>query len=97
MLPKQHLHQHDRHVPYEVDFQAASTTKYHPEAIGVQQVVINVSDNNLVKNFPEEHVEFIDRLKNVRRSSAGDDDSDGEDRSKNQMDRSSTSTHVDSV
>ncbi|KAK5829079.1 hypothetical protein F5H01DRAFT_393140 [Linnemannia elongata] len=31
---------------------------------GVQQVVINVSDNNFGKIFPKEHVEFIDRLKN---------------------------------
>ncbi|KAG0048432.1 hypothetical protein BGZ89_004598 [Linnemannia elongata] len=34
---------------------------------GVQQVVINVSDNNFGKIFPKEHVEFIDRLKNMRK------------------------------
>ncbi|KAG0339835.1 hypothetical protein BG000_001232 [Podila horticola] len=50
---------------------------------GVQQVVINVDDDNFGDIFPREHVEFIDRLKNAGKRSAGDeDDSDGEDRSK---------------
>jgi len=43
---------------------------------GVQQVVINISDNNFGEIFPQEHVEFIDRLKNARKRSADDDDSD---------------------
>jgi hypothetical protein len=30
---------------------------------GVQQVVINVSDDNFGDIFPQEHMEFIDRLK----------------------------------
>lgn len=51
-------------------------------ARGVQQVVINVGDNNYGDIFPKDHVEFIDRLKNVGKRSAGNDDSDGEDRSK---------------
>jgi hypothetical protein len=46
---------------------------------GVQQVVINVSDNNFGVIFPQEHVEFIDRLKNARKRSADDDDSNDED------------------
>ncbi|KAI8355057.1 hypothetical protein B0O80DRAFT_52621 [Mortierella sp. GBAus27b] len=37
---------------------------------GVQQVVINVSDDNFGDIFPQEHVEFIDRLKNARKRSA---------------------------
>lgn len=49
---------------------------------GVQQVVINVSDNNFGVIFPQEHVEFIDRLKNARKRSADDDDSNDEDCSK---------------
>ena len=43
---------------------------------GVQQVVINISNNNFGNIFPQEHVEFIDRLKNARKCSADDDDSD---------------------
>ncbi|KAG0323304.1 hypothetical protein BG000_002673, partial [Podila horticola] len=50
---------------------------------GVQQVVINVSDDNFDgifdDIFPQEHVEFIDRLKNARKRSADDDDSNDED------------------
>ncbi|KAF9382831.1 hypothetical protein CPB97_006903, partial [Podila verticillata] len=46
---------------------------------GVQQVVINVDENNFGKIFPEDHVEFIDRLENVGKRSVADDDSDGED------------------
>ncbi|KAF9972814.1 hypothetical protein BGZ73_003998 [Actinomortierella ambigua] len=34
---------------------------------GVQQVVINISDDNFAHIFPKEHVEFIDRLKNARK------------------------------
>ncbi|KAF8927125.1 hypothetical protein BGZ47_002331, partial [Haplosporangium gracile] len=34
---------------------------------GVQQVVINVSDDNFSNIFPKEHVEYIDRLKNARK------------------------------
>ncbi|KAG9319051.1 hypothetical protein KVV02_002114 [Mortierella alpina] len=49
---------------------------------GVQQVVINVSDNNFGDIFPQEHVEFIDRLKNARKRSADNDDSNDEDCSK---------------
>ncbi|KAF9112544.1 hypothetical protein BGW39_004028, partial [Mortierella sp. 14UC] len=41
---------------------------------GVQQVVINVSDNNFGVIFLQEHVEFIDRLKNARKQSADEDD-----------------------
>ena len=32
---------------------------------GVQQVVVNVSDDNFGDIFPKEHVEFIDRFKNA--------------------------------
>ncbi|KAF9907382.1 hypothetical protein BX616_000423, partial [Lobosporangium transversale] len=35
------------------------------DASGVQQVVINISDDNFGNVFPKEHVEFIDRLKNA--------------------------------
>ncbi|KAG0360509.1 hypothetical protein BG005_010533 [Podila minutissima] len=50
---------------------------------GVQQVVINIGDNNFSKIFPEEHVEFIDRIKNVgKRSAEGDNDDDGDARTK---------------
>ncbi|KAF8926898.1 hypothetical protein BGZ47_002487 [Haplosporangium gracile] len=51
---------------------------------GVQQVVINVSDDNFGGIFPKEHVEFIDRLKNARKRSADDNDSNDEDFSKKQ-------------
>ncbi|KAF9325121.1 hypothetical protein BG006_011376 [Podila minutissima] len=51
---------------------------------GVQQVVINISDDNFGDIFPQEHVEFIDRLKNARKRSADDDDSNDEDCSKKQ-------------
>ncbi|OAQ22444.1 hypothetical protein K457DRAFT_26086 [Linnemannia elongata AG-77] len=51
---------------------------------GVQQVVINVSDNNFGVISPQEHVEFIDRLKNARKRSTDDDDSNDEDCSKKQ-------------
>ncbi|KAF9544563.1 hypothetical protein EC957_011872 [Mortierella hygrophila] len=34
---------------------------------GVQQVVINVSDDNFGDIIPKEHVEFTDRLKNARK------------------------------
>ncbi|KAF9372668.1 hypothetical protein CPC16_002304 [Podila verticillata] len=56
---------------------------------GVQQVVINVSDGSLGDIFPKEHVEFIDRLKNVRKRSAEDNDDD-DDRTKKQRGRSSS-------
>ncbi|KAF9115171.1 hypothetical protein BGX30_006392, partial [Mortierella sp. GBA39] len=51
---------------------------------GVQQVIINVGDDNFGDIFPKEHVEFIDRLKNARKRSVDDDDSDDEDCSKKQ-------------
>jgi hypothetical protein len=41
--------------------------------------VINVSDSNLGDIFPQEHVEFIDRLKSARKRSADDDNIDDED------------------
>ncbi|KAF9282087.1 hypothetical protein BGZ68_006213 [Mortierella alpina] len=46
------------------------------DSSGVQQVVINVKDNNFGDIFPQEHVEFIDRLKNARKRSADNDDND---------------------
>lgn len=46
---------------------------------GVQQVVINTSDDNFGAIFPKEHVEFIDHLKNARKRSADDSESSGED------------------
>ncbi|KAF9369458.1 hypothetical protein CPB97_003587, partial [Podila verticillata] len=49
---------------------------------GVQQVMINVNDNNFGDIIPQEHVEFIDRLKNARKRSADNDDSKDEDCSK---------------
>ncbi|KAF9123631.1 hypothetical protein BG015_005274, partial [Linnemannia schmuckeri] len=49
---------------------------------GVQQVVINISDDNFGDIFPQKHVEFIDRLKNARKRSVDDDDSNDEDCSK---------------
>ncbi|KAG0196539.1 hypothetical protein BGX28_010002 [Mortierella sp. GBA30] len=54
------------------------------DSSGVQQVVINVGDDNFSDIFPKEHVEFIDRLKNAGKRSAGDDDGDGDDRTKKQ-------------
>ncbi|KAI9234800.1 MAG: hypothetical protein BYD32DRAFT_438885 [Podila humilis] len=54
------------------------------DASGLWQVVINVGDNNFGDIFPKDHVEFIDRLKDVGKRSAGDDDNDGEDRFKKQ-------------
>ncbi|KAI8595060.1 hypothetical protein EDD21DRAFT_425759 [Dissophora ornata] len=54
------------------------------DASGVQQVVINVSDNNFGEIFPKDHVEFIDRLKNTGKRSVGDVDGDDDDRSKKQ-------------
>ncbi|KAG0085988.1 hypothetical protein BGZ93_000347 [Podila epicladia] len=56
---------------------------------GVQQVVTNIGDYNFGDIFPREHVEFIDRLKNVGKRSAKTDDDDGEDRTKKQRGRSS--------
>lgn len=49
----------------------------------MQQVVINVGDDNFSGIFPKEHVEFIDRLKNVGKRSAEDDGND-DDRTKKQ-------------
>lgn len=49
---------------------------------GVQQVVINVSDDNFRDIFPKDHVEFIDRLKNARKRSADNDDSDDDEQFK---------------
>ncbi|KAF9089653.1 hypothetical protein BGX27_002430 [Mortierella sp. AM989] len=37
---------------------------------GVQQVVINISDDNFGDIFPQEHVAFINRLKHARKRSA---------------------------
>ncbi|KAF9984705.1 hypothetical protein BGZ65_012828 [Modicella reniformis] len=51
---------------------------------GVQQVIINVSDDNFGDIFPQEHVEFIDRLKNARKRTIDDDDSNNEDGTKKQ-------------
>ncbi|KAF9536868.1 hypothetical protein EC957_009506 [Mortierella hygrophila] len=52
---------------------------------GVQQVVINIGDNNFGDIFTQEHVEFIDQLKNARKRSDDDDESKDEDCSKKQM------------
>ncbi|KAG9060728.1 hypothetical protein KI688_008939 [Linnemannia hyalina] len=50
---------------------------------GVQQVVIDVGNDNFGDILPKEHAQFIDRLKNAGKRSAGDEDgSDGENRSK---------------
>jgi len=57
---------------------------------GVQQVVINVGDDNFGDVFPREHVEFIERLKNVGKRSAENGDDDGDDRTKKQKGRSSS-------
>ncbi|KAG0009945.1 hypothetical protein BGZ80_001910 [Entomortierella chlamydospora] len=59
-----------------------SPSKLPKDPSGVQQVVINVSDDNFGDIFPQEHVEFIDRLKNARKRSADDDDGNDEDCSK---------------
>lgn len=53
------------------------------DAKGVQQVVINIGDGNFGEIFPKDHVEFIDRLKNTKRS-ADEHKSDDGDRSKKQ-------------
>ncbi|KAG0354172.1 hypothetical protein BG005_006688 [Podila minutissima] len=42
----------------------------------MQQVAINLSNNNFGEISPKEHVECIDRLKNVGKRSAEDDDDD---------------------
>ncbi|KAG0273264.1 hypothetical protein BGZ96_004924 [Linnemannia gamsii] len=49
---------------------------------GVQQVVIRVCDTNFGQIFPEEHVKFINRLKNAGKRTANDAANDNEDRSK---------------
>lgn len=54
------------------------------DASGVQQTAINVVDRNFCEIFPRDHVEFIDRLKNTGKRSAGDDDSSEGDHSKKQ-------------
>lgn len=54
------------------------------DANSVKQVVINVCDNNFRDIFPKDHVEFIDRLKNCGKRTAGADDGNGDDRSKKQ-------------
>ncbi|KAF8943395.1 hypothetical protein BGZ47_005469 [Haplosporangium gracile] len=51
---------------------------------GLQQVVIRVGDKNFGRIFPKDHVEFIDRIKNVKKRSVDGIDSDDEDRSKKQ-------------
>ncbi|KAF9924400.1 hypothetical protein BGZ67_009274 [Mortierella alpina] len=48
-------------------------SKVPKDCSGVQQVVINVSDNNFGDIFPQEHMEFIDRLKNARKRTADND------------------------
>ncbi|KAG0026393.1 hypothetical protein BGZ81_006403 [Podila clonocystis] len=55
-------------------------------------VVINVSDDNFGDIFPQEYVEFIDRLKNARKRSADDDDSNDEDCSKKKRSSSITAS-----
>lgn len=60
------------------------------DASGLRQVVINVGDNNFGNIFRKDHEEFIDRLKNVGKYSAGDDESDGGDRSKKQWRKKTT-------
>ncbi|KAG0195592.1 hypothetical protein BGX33_002940 [Mortierella sp. NVP41] len=57
-------------------------SKLPEDPSGVQQVVINIGDENFSDIFPKEHVEFIDRLKNARKRSADDDDSNDEDSKK---------------
>ena len=57
-------------------------SKLPEDPSGVQQVVINIGDEILSDIFPKEHVEFIDRLKNARKRSADDDDSNDEDSKK---------------
>ncbi|KAF9125289.1 hypothetical protein BGW39_007526 [Mortierella sp. 14UC] len=54
------------------------------DSSGIQQIVINISDGNFSDIFLKEHLEFIDRLKNARKRSADDDDSNDEDCSKKQ-------------
>ncbi|KAF9536525.1 hypothetical protein EC957_010545 [Mortierella hygrophila] len=49
---------------------------------GLQQVMIRVCDTNFGQIFPEEHVKFINRLKNAGKRTANDADNDNEDRSK---------------
>ncbi|KAF9330577.1 hypothetical protein BG006_006461 [Podila minutissima] len=49
---------------------------------GMQQVAINVSNNNFGEIIPKEHVEFMDRLKNVGKRSAEDDGDDADDHTK---------------
>ncbi|KAF9184254.1 hypothetical protein BGZ51_003452 [Haplosporangium sp. Z 767] len=49
---------------------------------GVQQVVIKVNDDNFGDIFLQEHVEYIDRLKDARKRSADDDVSNDGDCSK---------------
>ncbi|KAG9067652.1 hypothetical protein KI688_011239 [Linnemannia hyalina] len=70
----------------KIEGHAKNFRKYCPDndPNGVQQVVINISDDNFGDIFPQEHVEFIDRLKNARKRSVDDDDSNDEDRSKKQ-------------
>jgi hypothetical protein len=55
-----------------------SSSELPMDPSGVQQVVINVSDDNFGAIFPKDHVEFIDRLKNARKRSADDDDTNDE-------------------
>ncbi|KAG9064270.1 hypothetical protein KI688_003458 [Linnemannia hyalina] len=66
-----------------------SHAKDFQDTSGVQQVVINVSDDNFGEIFPKDHVEF-DRLKNVRKRSAEDDDGYGDDHTKKQRGRSAS-------
>ncbi|KAF9122191.1 hypothetical protein BGX30_002142 [Mortierella sp. GBA39] len=54
------------------------------DARGVQQVLIRVSNTTFNQIFPKEHVGFIGRLKNARKRSADDEDSDDKDCSKKQ-------------
>ncbi|KAF9916671.1 hypothetical protein FBU30_001209 [Linnemannia zychae] len=52
------------------------------DSSGVQQVVINIGDDNFGDIFPQDHVEFIDRLKNARKRVANNDENDDEDYTK---------------
>ncbi|KAI1320554.1 hypothetical protein EDD11_000516 [Mortierella claussenii] len=57
----------------------SASSELPKDSSGVQQVVINVSNDNFGDIFPKERVEFIGRLKNARKRSADDDNSNDED------------------
>ena len=84
-ISRQHLHQHDRHLPKQMDLHLASKkTDGTIDTSGVQQVVIIIGDSNFGEIFPKEHVEFKDNLKNAGKRTAVDEESYNEDRSKKQ-------------